>query len=104
VTLCEDNQMRRLLSSVFVVAFSIVGLATAEAGGCVPGVYRDAYDGCKPVRRAFYNGYREGYYERWHDAYFGEYGRYYVVDTGLCWNRGTHRVCSSGWTCWRACN
>jgi hypothetical protein len=27
-----------------------------------------------------------------------------VVETGLCWGRGTHRVCNSLGLCWRACN
>jgi hypothetical protein len=103
----EDKQMSKLLS-VFIVVCSIIGVATAHAGGCGIGVHRGAYNGCSPVYGGYYNGYYDGYYEgsyeSWHDAYYGDYGPSRVVETGLCWGRGTHRVCNSLGLCWRACN
>ena len=61
------------------------------------GYYKGYYNG-------YYNGHLEGYYEGFHDAYYGDYGPSYVVETGLCWGRGTHRVCNALLLCWRACN
>ena len=108
--------MNKLLSLVFIVGISIVGVAAAHAGGCGIGVHRGPYNGCGPVYGGYYNGYYdgyydgynggyyEGYYEGYHDAYYGNYGPSRVVETGLCWGRGTHRVCNGFGSCWRVCN
>jgi len=96
--------MNKLLSFVFVMGISIAGVAAAQAGECGIGVHRGPYNGCRPVSGGYYNGYYNGYYEGYHDGYYGDYGPSLVVDTGLCWNRGTHRVCNSFGLCWRACN
>ena len=124
--------MNKLLSLVFIVCISIVGVAAAHAGGCGIGVHRGPYNGCSPVYGGYYNGYYdryyngyydryyngyydryydgyyggyyEGYYEGYHDAYYGNYGPSRVVETGLCWGRGTHRVCNGFGSCWRVCN
>jgi hypothetical protein len=87
-------------------------LIVPVASGCGIGVHRGPYNGCRPVYGGYYNGYYngyrngqlEGYYEGFHDAYYGDYGPSYVVETGLCWGRGTHRVCNASGLCWRACN
>ena len=89
---------------------SQVNLIVPVGGGC--GVFYGPSGRCSPVRggyykgyyKGYYNGQLEGYYEGLHDAYFGDDGPSYVVETGLCWGRGTHRVCNSHLLCWRACN
>ena len=92
--------MSKLLS-VFIVGCSIIGVTTAHAGGCGP----TAIISLLGSGTAYYGGgYCERYYERWHDAYYGNHGPSYVVDTGLCWGRGTHRVCNDLGLCWRLCN
>lgn len=87
-------------------------LIVPVASGCGIGVHRGPYSGCSRIHRGFYmdyyrgyyNGRLEGYREGFHDAYYGDYGPSYVVETGLCWGRGTHRVCNALGLCWRACN
>jgi hypothetical protein len=100
--------MNKLLSFAFIVGISIGGVEAAQAGGCGIGVHRGPYNGCSPVYggyyHGYYDGYHEGYYEGYHDAYYGNYGPSRVVETGLCWGRGTHRVCNNLGLCWRACN
>ena len=93
--------MSKLLS-VLIVGCSVIGIATAHAGGCSIGVNRGAYDRCGTDYRD--SNYGGGYYERWHDAYYGDYGPSRVAEYGLCWGRGTHRTCNDMGLCWRACN
>jgi hypothetical protein len=89
-----------------------ISLIVPVGGGCGIGVHRGPYDGCMPIYGGYHNGYYdgyydghlEGYYEGAHDAYYGTYGPSGVVETGLCWGRGTHRVCNAFGLCWRACN
>ena len=96
--------MNKLLSLAFILSITIAGVAAAQAGGCGIGVHRGPYNGCSPVYDDYYNGYYQRYYEGYHDAYYGDYGPSRIVETGLCWGRGTHRVCNSLGLCWRACN
>jgi hypothetical protein len=74
-------------------------LIVPVASGCGIGVHRGPYNGCRPIYRDYYNGYYngqlEGYYKGFHDACYGDYGSSYVVETGRCWGRGTHRVCNA---------
>ena len=97
--------MSKLLS-VLIVGCSVIGIATAHAGGCRIGIHSGAYSGCGTYYgdSNYGGGYYERYYERWHDAYYGDYGPSRVVDYGLCWGRGTHRACNDMGLCWRACN
>lgn len=96
----------------FVSNQTQLNLIVPVGGGCGFGVQYGPHNGCSPVRGRYYNGYYdgyyngqlEGYYEGLHDAYFGDYGPSYVVETGLCWGRGTHSVCNAHLLCWRACN
>ena len=122
--------MSKLSSIVFVVGISLLevvdvqampfaprdpaqaGLTIPVSSGCGLGVRRGPYDGCTPVYdrynssyyNGYYNGYYEGYYAGYNDAYYGDYGRSGVVESGPCWGRGTHRVCNGLGLCWRACN
>jgi hypothetical protein len=97
--------MSKLLS-VLIVGCSIIGVAPADAGGCSIGIPRAAHIRCSTnySNGNYGGGPYERYYERWHDAYYGDYGPSQVVDYGLCWGRGTHRVCNDMGLCWRSCN
>jgi hypothetical protein len=97
--------MSKLLSAL-IIGCSIIGVAPAHAGGCSIGIPRAAHNRCSTNYSDgnYGGGPYERYYERWHDAYYGDYGLSRVVDYGLCFGRGTHRVCNDMGLCWRSCN
>jgi hypothetical protein len=122
--------MHKLLSLVFVVGISIVGLAAAHAmpvalfrpaqaglaipvsSGCGIGVHRGPYNGCRPIYGGYYSDYYGGYYRGYHRGYRdGYYDGYYdgsgpslIVDQGACSGFPMYRVCNVYGICWAACN
>jgi hypothetical protein len=114
--------MGKLLSFVFGISISIVGVAGAQAmpfhsanaefiipvaSGCGIGVHRGPYDGCEPIYggyyRSSYRSYDRGYYRGYYDGYYHGPGRSLIVDQGACSGRGMYRVCNVYGECRAAC-
>jgi hypothetical protein len=105
--------VNRLLSLVFVIGMSILGIAAAQAmpaapidqaqtgitipvaGGCGAGWHRGPYGGCRR------NGYYGGVYYGGAPVVVAPGA--VVVAPGPCGGRGTHRVCNP-YRCWQVCN
>jgi len=117
--------MNKLLSLIFVIGISIVGVGATQASVCGIDGHRGPYNGCIPVYGAhsgyhggYYFGYRRGYYRGYRVGHYGRHQVHYrhhrypfvrlhdggdviAVGKGLC-GFGSYLGCTQG-TCWRFC-